>query len=123
MYYQKNQSYSSKTGGIITLICGTIFTGYAIWVLISAIEGEERRLDMKTYDLSFANQTADVDVCENAKNCAKINLEQFINAYLDQDPAYCVIFDENDWNNRKNTSKCDGLSMTLWLETLEPNDT
>ena len=77
---------------------------------------------MKTYDLSFANQTADVDVCENAKNCAKINLEQFINAYLDQDPVYCVIFDEDDWKIRSQSSKCNGLSMSLRLDNLNGTD-
>jgi hypothetical protein len=117
LYYQKNQSYSSKTGGIITLICGTLFTAYAIWVLISAFEGEDKILDMHTYDLSFTSKTIGKNVCENGKNCATINLEQFINAYLDQDPVYCVIFDEGDWNNRGD-NKCDGLRMSLLLNNL-----
>jgi hypothetical protein len=55
---------------------------------------------MKTYDLSFADETVDQIVCQNGKHCATINLEQFINAYLDQDPVYCITFDKDDWNNR-----------------------
>ena len=37
---------------------------------------------------------------------------------MDQNPVYCVIFDEDEWNNRSQSSKCDGLSMSLWLNNL-----
>ena len=34
LYYKSNDSYSSKIGGIITLICGILFFAYAILLLI-----------------------------------------------------------------------------------------
>jgi hypothetical protein len=73
---------------------------------------------LKTYDLSFANETGDQILCENEKNCATINLEQFINAYLDQNPVYCITFDKDDWDNREDNNKCAGLSMNFYSDNL-----
>ena len=35
LYFREKESYSSVTGGAITLICVSLFVAYGIWVMIS----------------------------------------------------------------------------------------
>ncbi len=54
LYYKREEHYSSKTGGVITLIFATFFIAYSIWLIVSVFRKEEWRLDEKSGNLSRA---------------------------------------------------------------------
>jgi hypothetical protein len=53
LYYKNKETYSSITGGLITLICGALFSIYGIWLIVSVFTSDQWTLDFKSQRLSY----------------------------------------------------------------------
>lgn len=53
LYFRKKESFSSVTGGAITLICGILFLTYAISLLVQVFTQDQMNLQVKSQNLQY----------------------------------------------------------------------
>ena len=99
LYYRKSDSYSSKTGGVISLVSFALLFGLAIMYLKEAFSGSDANLKMEQqnffYNIYQSGLWKTDDSCDK-KPCTKLTVDDFIVAYSNQNPFICITYPEND---------------------------